>query len=141
MLSKLKKWITNSFSKNHHVIPITPYDVRNKTNDPRELHYTSRNSILINSKIDYGRTAELFSQTQSVNPFIDAVSVALKTRQNDQLRILEEKLSQYYSSVQPKDALEWYGLNSEDAPMLESKEPWTAPLPWVNQTIERKKIV
>lgn len=139
MLNKLKKWIKSSFIRNHHVTPVAPHDVRDSKNDPRELHYTSRNSILINSQIEYGRTAELFSHNQSVNPFIDAVSIAIKSPNDNQLKILEEKLSQYYSTVQPKDPLEWYGLSSKDAPGLKSLVPWAAPLPWVNQTIDGKK--
>ena len=139
MLNKLKKFIKSSFFRNHHVTPVAPHDVRDSNNDPRELHYTTRNSILINSHIEYGRTAELFSHNQSVNPFIDAVSVAIESHDDNQLKILEDTLSQYYSTVQPKNALEWYGLSGEAAPMLKSIKPWAAPLPWVNQTIEGKK--
>lgn len=141
MLKKLKKWFVSSFMRNHHVTPIAPYDVRNRANDPRELHYNSSKSILIDARIDYGRTAELFSHNHSVNPFIEAVKQALESPRDDQIKVLEEILSQYYSTVQPKDALEWYGLSSEDAPMLKSLLPWKAPLPWVTQTIEEKEKI
>ena len=137
MINKLKKWVVNSgLFKNHKFLPVAPDDVRSLKNDPRLLNYTNKQSILIDAKITHGRIAQIFALDYKVNPFVRTIREALKSEHDSREEVIFGYLNEYYSAVQPKNGLDWYGLKNEDAPQLENLKAWMVPTPWSYRSVE-----
>jgi len=144
MISKIKKVIIRmldffgyTLSKKIYNQPI---DLRKLSNNPKSLsYYTNTNrQILINASLDKGRGLEIFSlNNNSYHPFIRAIKYALVS--DDYKKALKEKLSQYYSIVQPRNASEWLGFNQGELDILDNEPAWLSLLPWENSSLKQKK--
>ena len=108
-------------------------DRRHICNDPRQFLYLGGSRVIINVPLERGRR-KIFPVKAEYDPFYCALSLCLHSG-NDREK-LREVLKVYYSMVQPKNALEWLGLEYEDAPALANARPWAAPPPWTDLTVK-----
>lgn len=139
MISKLKKYISKTFIKNHVLVPIAPLDIRNGINDPRMLNYTGNHSILINARIAYGRSFHFMKLDEESNPFVRALKHSAHLNKKGKMDFIRESIESYYTNYQPKSALERFQLYKEDAPDLENEPAWAAPMPWSANNIKSEK--
>jgi hypothetical protein len=117
-----------------------PIDLRNKSNNPKSLHYhtNTNRQIVISTTLDKGRGLEIFSLgNNSSHPYIKAIKYAIQKK--DYKAAIKESLYNYYASVQPKNSAQWLGLEKGEAPKLDIEEPWVSLLPWESASMVQKK--
>lgn len=134
LLRKIHRFIRKFLRKRGFIIRrINMIDRREICNDPRQFLYLGGSRVIINVPLEKG-LRKIFPVKAEYDPFYCALSLCLNDGNNrDKLR---EVLSAYYNMVQPKNALEWLGLEYEDAPALVNAMPWAAPPPWTDLTIK-----
>ena len=134
LLRKVHRYIKKFLRKRGFILRrINMLDRREVCNDPRQVLYLGGSSIIINVPLEKGRR-KIFPVTAEYDPFYCALNLSL-IHGGDREK-LREVLNAYYHMVQPKNALEWLGLDCEDAPELSSVRPWAAPPPWVDLTVK-----
>ncbi|MGB5792131.1 hypothetical protein [Poseidonibacter sp.] len=137
LITKVFDYFGYTLTKNIYNKPV---DIRGLSNNPRALSYftNTNRQILINTTFDKGRGLEMFSLSpNSHHPFIVAIKYALTT--NNYKKALKEKLSQYYSLVQPQSSSEWLGFDKGEVPLLDNEPAWVSLLPWENSSLKNKK--
>lgn len=115
---------------------LRPVDVRQSHNNPRQLPYCEGRPLLVNAPITLGRIRHLPLSGPN-NPFAYAVSVARD--RPDSYVTIHSILRTYYALVQPGSALDWLGLDEDDARPLRGVPAWAAPEPWKAATVDQKR--
>ena len=142
MLFKLKHLLKAGLERHGYSLQrldhIKPLDVRAQGNDPRSLLYRgTKQPVLINAPVVAGRGLPLFTFLPSgPHPFVHAVSAALKNTASAKDTI-HSVLRSYYDLVQPINALELFGLESEEVPQFANEPSWAAILPWYEESISQ----
>jgi hypothetical protein len=83
MISKLKKYVSDTFIRNHVLVPLAPLDIRNGINDPRILNYAGKRSVLLNARRDYGRCFQFLRLDEESNPFVRAMKESVQLKKKD----------------------------------------------------------
>lgn len=131
---KINRFIRKQLRKRGFLLRrINMLDRREVCNDPRQILYFGGSQVILNVPTEKGRR-KIFPVTADWDPFYCALKLCVQRGGDKQ--ILKEVLTSYYSTVQPQNALEWLGLESEDAPKLAQAPPWAAPPPWTNLSIK-----
>jgi hypothetical protein len=106
-------------------------DLRDRCNDPRVANYYPK-TILIDAPTTSGRKFFFFPLKKESDPFVRALHKYLnETGLSNKHTLIEQELTCYYESVQPKNAFEWLDLeDDETSDVFKKNEPWTIPLPW-----------
>ncbi len=110
-------------------------DLRAECNDPRQLVYLHEKRVIADVAIKDGRRNG-FPLGCGVDPFEAAVAEAWKNGESG--HTIEKILGMYYSSVQPKNASEWLGLESGESAILENAPPWGRVLPWQTYSVDER---
>ncbi len=110
-------------------------DLRNASNDPRQISYLQQTSALADLPVDLGCRTN-FALKDSSDPFRLAVAVAVTSK--DPPEVIRSVLEHYYSLVQPINACEWLGVDPGQCPDLAEVPPWAAPDPWREKTISEQ---
>lgn len=124
----------NSNNNNSQVI----LDLRHGTNHPLSLRYSEIfSSALLQADFNYGRAQPGIALNES-SPFVDAAKVAIENgiEKKNTLDLMQESLRLYYDHVQPNNAAEWLGINSQSTSLLAQVPPWGAVFPWRARTQE-----
>lgn len=134
---KLISYFGYTLSKKDYNYPI---DLRKTTNNPRAFKYynfTTR-QIIIDVSFEKGRGLEIYSlSSSSAHPYIRSIKDALQS--DDYRTSLIDKMSMYYSMVQPQNASEWLGFNRGEVSMLDNEPAWLSVLPWESSSLIQKK--
>lgn len=139
MLNTLKKKISDKFLKNHSLVPNSPVDVREFSDNPRILNYMRPRKVLMNAKLKHGRCFNFFPLAPEVNPFIRALVESEAADETKKKLIIKQTISEYYQNNQPENVYDWYNLPPTDAPKLINTPPWSAPMPWSTGSISSEK--
>ena len=124
---QLNRFIRKQLRKRGFLIRrINMLDRRDVCNDPRQILYYGGSHVIINVPVEKGRR-KIFPVTADWDPFYCALQLC--DRHGGDTQVLHRVLSAYYSMVQPQNALQWLGLEYEDAPQLAQAPPWAAPPP------------
>lgn len=136
MISELKKYVSDTFIRNHQLVPIAPLDIRNGINDPRMYNYSGKGSVLFNARTEYGRCFQFLRLDAESNPVVRGLKQLADFEEREERDVIRQSLESYYTACQPESALEWLELTNKEAPELENIPAWAAPTPWSSKSIK-----